>query len=336
MGAWNSVQTVTRTEHSYLGRALHPELLNADLVEGWFLPEFLTAIAGWRRSADPQDLDLLSLPGIRLEASGVVSFDCLTPHFCTKLLAEAQHYRHSGLPQRAPNSMNNYGVVLEDLGLQDAFSQVLRCFLLGVGARLFGDESVRATHLGNEAILTDDWGGSSLDDHYSFIVQYDPCKDRDLDMHVDDCDVTFNFGLSDQASYSGSDLAFCGMRGSARHRKLLHTYSHTRGRCVVHAGKQRHGALPIKCGTRSSLIMWTKSESYRGTAEYQLKNYGPSAMESEMPDLICLSHTHDWDYERILNKSGASVPEQTRPSPAQMVAVSGKLQLPIASRHTHA
>ena len=28
-----------------------------------------------------------------------------------------------------------------------------------------------------------------------------------LDMHVDECDVTFNFGLSDTGHFTGSDLA---------------------------------------------------------------------------------------------------------------------------------
>jgi len=320
----------------YVDKALHGELFDESKVETWFRPDFLSAIAGWRQSGDAKDIDLLQLPGVRLEAPGVVSFDCLTPLFCARLLEEAQNYRTSGLPQRAPNSMNNYGVVLADLGLKTSFSTALRDFLLGVGSRLFGHDSIRATHLGQEFLSTDNWGGCSLDDHYSFIVRYDPDEDRDLDMHVDDCDVTFNFGLSDSTDYAGSDLAFCGMRGSAVHRKLVHTYSHARGRCVVHSGKQRHGALPIQHGSRSSLIMWTRSESYRCEHEYQLKCYCPSEREVESPDLICLSRTHDWDYERVLAKHSGLVAskEVTQPPPHKSVSTDGVPMLPIGKRRS--
>ena len=38
--------------------------------------------------------------------------------------------------------------------------------------------------------------------------------------------------------------------------KHLHTYKHQQGRCVMHLGKRRHGALPISSGRRMSLIMW--------------------------------------------------------------------------------
>ena len=40
-------------------------------------------------------------------------------------------------------------------------------------------------------------------------------------MHVDECDVTFNFGLTPADSFEGNDLAFCGMLGSVSHRRLL-------------------------------------------------------------------------------------------------------------------
>ena len=38
--------------------------------------------------------------------------------------------------------------------------------------------------------------------------------------------------------------------------KHLHSYKHQQGRCVMHLGKRRHGALPISSGRRMSLIMW--------------------------------------------------------------------------------
>lgn len=120
------------------------------------------------------------------------------------------------------------------------------------------------------------------------------------------CDVTFNFGLCDPGSFTGSDLAFCGMFGSPEHRKHLHTYSHVKGRCVLHSGKRRHGALNVESGERASLIMWTHSASFRKTEGYR-RRWGPRAViepERELPDRICLSYTHDRDFEGLRERLG--------------------------------
>merc|ERR1712129_265308 len=74
------------------------------------------------------------------------------------------------------------------------------------------------------------------------------------------------------------------------------------GRCVVHSGKRRHGASAIKNGERSSLILWAKSDSFRWTAEYQQRWGGISKKERDLPDIICLSETRDWDYDHMSQK----------------------------------
>merc|ERR1712137_565343 len=119
-------------------------------------------------------------------------------------------------------------------------------------------------------------------------------------MHVDDCDVTFNFGLSSADDFEGNDLAFCGMLDSAEHRRHLVTYKHVKGRCVIHSGKRRHGALSIKGGERLSLIMWSKSDSFRQSPSYvsKLSNKAAAAKDAGVPDQVCLSYTHDKDYSR--------------------------------------
>mmetsp|Transcript_87251 Transcript_87251/g.194069 ORF Transcript_87251/g.194069 Transcript_87251/m.194069 type:complete len:195 (+) Transcript_87251:2-586(+) len=189
--------------------------------------------------------------------------------------------------------------------MKPAFDAFLQGFVCGVGARLFGDDGVRETHLRGEELHTQDWGGSSLSGHHTFIVRYRPDEDRHLDMHVDECDVTFNFGLTDAARFEGSDLAFCGMFADADHRKHLHTYKHVKGRCVVHSGKRRHGALQIETGERASLIMWTRSESFRRTDAYgQMWGAAARGVEEGPPDLVCLSATHDRDHLKWLRVLG--------------------------------
>ena len=46
--------------------------------------------------------------------------------------------------------------------------------------RLFGSDDDRITSFKGQAVETEDWGGSTLDDHHSFIVQYRPTDDKKL------------------------------------------------------------------------------------------------------------------------------------------------------------
>ena len=142
------------------------------------------------------------------------------------LLEEVKHYHSQGMPSRAPNSMNNYGLVLNEIGMRPVFDAFIREVFVGLGARLFGSDGHRVDFLHGVETGTEDWGGSSLDDHHSFIVQYRPTDDRHLDMHIDECDVTWNFGITDTGTFQGSDLTFCGMFDDPSHRTYHHTYKH--------------------------------------------------------------------------------------------------------------
>ena len=74
-------------------------------------------------------------------------------------------------------------------------------------------------------------------------------------MHMDDSDVTFNVCLG--RTFTGASLAFCGQFGQADHRRHQTSYSHVKGSCVVHLGRQRHGANNITSGERVNLIIWS-------------------------------------------------------------------------------
>ena len=255
---------------AYAKQALEPRLFRADEHRRWIRPELLAVADAWRRDARAGFAGVDAL--CRVEAPGVVSFPALTDDFCDALVREVDHYRRSGLPSRNPNSMNQYGLILNDVGMRGTFSAFLKYVLLPVGARLFGDDRDRSRAVGGAAHAGEDWGGATLSDHHTFVVQYAKGRDTHLDMHIDECDVTFNFGLTDAAHFAGNDLTFCGMYYADTHRRRSATYKHARGRCVVHSGKRRHGALDIEDGERASLIMWTKSSSFRATAEYARRN----------------------------------------------------------------
>ena len=141
--------------------------------------------------------------------------------------------------------------------------------------------------------------GEQLDSHHSFLVKYRADEDRGLDMHTDDADITFNVCLGHQ--FTGATLSFCGMIGTATHRKLSHTYNHEVGRAVLHLGSRRHGADDIAEGERVNLIVWSHNSKWRASDEYLRlgQHHGPHyAVESAPPDVVCLSFTHDRDFEK--------------------------------------
>ena len=46
------------------------------------------------------------------------AFDLFTPAFCALLIEELDAFYASGLPAQRPNSMNNYGVILNEIGFE--------------------------------------------------------------------------------------------------------------------------------------------------------------------------------------------------------------------------
>lgn len=284
-------------------KSLHKQLFDPENWHLWIDTALMDVLAEWRKAGSKRsfaEVDLEAFPGMKLEAPGIISFPALNDTFCQLLLEEVKHYHKSGMPSKAPNSMNNYGLVLNQVGMRPVFSRILREVFLPIGAKLFGDDRDRVSTLKGQPVGTENWGGSSLDDHHSFIVQYRPSDDKHLDMHIDECDVTFNFGITETSMFEGNDLTFCGMFDDDAHRRYHHTYKHVKGRCVVHSGKRRHGALDITQGERSSLIMWTKSQTFRETIEYKIRN--SRGLKRGPADRVCLSYTHDPDYKELMPK----------------------------------
>ena len=186
---------------------------------------------------------------------GVYSFPFLTNEASGMILKEVQHYmKYCGehdLPIHRPNSMNNYGIVMRQMGLHELILDLQVNYLHPISAELFP--------------LHSNGGFSS---HHSFIVSYSTDKDTHLDMHTDDSDVTFNICLGNEG-FTASGLTFCGIRGQSNHRKFSCSYQHHIGHAVVHLGEQRHGADVITSGERHNLIIWNKNEAYRQTEVYR-------------------------------------------------------------------
>ena len=118
--------------------------------------------------------------------------------------------------------MNNYGVILTEIGMEP-FLDFVQNLVRPVGEATWG----RA--------------GAQWDSHHTFIVQYSQGKDKGLDMHTDDSDITTNIALMDEKSIDGSEVRFCGMMYSSEHRKETCKYVNKKGIAIQHSGRHRHG-----------------------------------------------------------------------------------------------
>lgn len=256
-----------RTIRKYREQVRHKELFEMPprWREEWFVPSFWRAYQegtpeAWR------SILIENLPG------EVFSFAIFTEAFCQTLVEEIFNFYASGLPARRPNSMNNYGIILNEIGLEPMIHELQR-MLQPLGDLLWPGP------------------GSMWDGHHCFIVRYREGEDLGLDMHTDDSDVTFNICLG--LDFEGAGLKFCGLMGKANHRKHTYTFEHEKGAAVVHLGRKRHGADDISSGERLNLILWNHSYTYRQSTEY---DEPPYVKEEGPPDEVCLSYTHDRDF----------------------------------------
>ncbi|PRP83370.1 hypothetical protein PROFUN_09398 [Planoprotostelium fungivorum] len=173
--------------------------------------------------------------------TGIYSFNMFTEKFCRELIEEVDHFEKSGLPVMRPNSMNNYGVVLEEIGFNQFFLDVLK-YVNPFAERLYGPI------------------GRSLDSHHSFIVEYKIGEDEDLDFHYDAADVTINFCLGKE---------FTGVLNDPSTHQENFEFNHVKGLGIIHLGEHRHGANKIKSGERYNLIIWFRNKAKREKMEWE-------------------------------------------------------------------
>jgi len=238
------------------------------LPRAWFDAEFARVVLDGEGDADA----IRAM--VKEECTGAYSFPFVTKEFSDMVIEEAEHYQQSGLPVRRPNSMNAYGLILNEIGLEGLMDALQQQAFLPVSRALFPAEVA-----------------CRFDAHHSFLVHYEIGHDLGLDMHTDDSDITFNTCLGKE--FEGAGLTICGVMGEEGMRKLRHVYSHVVGRCLVHLGRHRHGADDITKGERLNLICWNHNYLWRKSSPYKTLTLPD---ETEPPDAQCLSFTHDRDH----------------------------------------
>jgi len=214
-------------------KRLHPHIYQ--LTEDKFDSGFLAAV----NSNDPQKIrDFFH----KETDTGIYSFNIFNEKFCRELLEEVEHFEQSGLPIMRPNSMNNYGVILSEVGFSPFFDSLLP--YMNKFSSLFYPEE-----------------GQNLDSHHPFIVQYRPSEDLALDFHYDDSEVTINLCLG--KTFTGGSLYFKGVLDDPSSHEENFIFEHIPGRALLHIGKHRHGANPITSGERFNLIVWFRDSVRR-------------------------------------------------------------------------
>ncbi|XP_032024284.1 2-oxoglutarate and iron-dependent oxygenase domain-containing protein 2 isoform X1 [Hylobates moloch] len=207
-------------------------------------PEFL-AVAEYSVSPGADLKGLLQRLETVSEEKRIYRVPVFTAPFCQALLEELEHFEQSDMPKGRPNTMNNYGVLLHELGLDEPLMTPLReRFLQPLMALLYPD-----------------CGGGQLDSHRAFVVKYAPGQDLELGCHYDNAELTLNVALG--KVFTGGALYFGGLFQAPAALTEPLEVEHVVGQGVLHRGGQLHGARPLGTGERWNLVVWLRASAVR-------------------------------------------------------------------------
>ncbi|XP_054467492.1 2-oxoglutarate and iron-dependent oxygenase domain-containing protein 2 [Anoplopoma fimbria] len=220
---------------------LHPNVYH--LQESFLAPKFKQIVEYCRSSNISEEClgDLLEEEA----AARVYRFPVFEKSFCEELVEELEHFEKSSAPKGRPNTMNHYGILLNELGFDEGFITPLReLYLHPLTSRLYPD-----------------CGGRCLDSHKAFVVKYDMNEDLDLSYHYDNAEVTLNVSLG--KDFTEGNLYFGDMRQVPLSEMECSEVQHRVTEGLLHRGQHMHGALPISSGQRWNLIIWMRASQER-------------------------------------------------------------------------
>ena len=189
---------------------------------------------------------LLSLPDVKVfHEHQLYVFPVFTREFCRTFSEELDNFNQSNLPKGRPNTMNNYGVLLDELGFDDNFlNPLLKQYIQPLSCLLFPTD-----------------GGCTLDSHKAFTVKYKMGDDLQLGYHYDNAEVSLNVCIG--KDFTGGNLYFGDMKEVPLSESKCVEIKHRQGYGILHRGQQMHGALPIISGERQNIIVWMRSSEIR-------------------------------------------------------------------------
>ncbi|XP_070760673.1 2-oxoglutarate and iron-dependent oxygenase domain-containing protein 2 isoform X2 [Enoplosus armatus] len=239
-------------------RPLHPHVYR--LQESYLAPKFRQIVEECRSRDAGED----GLSGFLEEEAAVrvYRFPVFERGFCEELVEELEHFEQSSAPKGRPNTMNHYGILLNELGFDEGFITPLREYYLHPLTSL----------------LYPDCGGRCLDSHKAFVVKYDMNEDLDLSYHYDNAEVTLNVSLG--KDFTEGNLYFGDMRQVPLSETECTEVEHRVTEGVLHRGQHMHGALPISSGQRWNLIIWMRGSRERNKL-CPMCNRRPTLVEGE-------------------------------------------------------
>ncbi|KAM7416926.1 hypothetical protein PAMA_018821 [Pampus argenteus] len=237
---------------------LHPHVYH--LQESYLAPKFKQIIEFCRSSGASQEgvFDLLEEEA----APRVYRFSVFEKSFCEDLLEELEHFEQSSAPKGRPNTMNHYGILLNELGFDEGFITPLR------------EQYLHPL----TSLLYPDCGGRCLDSHKAFVVKYDMNEDLDLSYHYDNAEVTLNVSLG--KDFTEGNLYFGDMRQVPLSETECSEVKHRVTEGLLHRGQHMHGALPISSGQRWNLIIWMRASQERNNV-CPMCNRRPTLVEGD-------------------------------------------------------
>uniref|UniRef100_A0A6J0UJU5 2-oxoglutarate and iron-dependent oxygenase domain-containing protein 2 isoform X1 n=2 Tax=Pogona vitticeps TaxID=103695 RepID=A0A6J0UJU5_9SAUR len=236
----------------------HPQVYT--LQESFLAPEFLK-IVKYCTSSGACLQGLLSHVEV-ISDKRIYRLPVFAKEFCQAFIEELENFEQSEMPKGRPNSMNNYGVLLNELGMDEGFITPLReKYLQPLAAWLYPD-----------------CGGGCLDSHKAFVVKYALQEDLDLSSHYDNAEVTLNVSLGKE--FTEGNLYFAEFRQDAKAVPKYIEVEHMPLYGLLHRGGQMHGALPIASGERWNLIIWMRASAIRNNL-CPMCNREPQLVEAE-------------------------------------------------------
>ncbi|XP_074154996.1 2-oxoglutarate and iron-dependent oxygenase domain-containing protein 2 isoform X2 [Sminthopsis crassicaudata] len=214
------------------------------LRDSFLATEFL-ASAKYSQTPNATVSGLLRYIEVISDEKKIYRLQVFTKEYCRQLLLELEHFEQSDMPKGRPNTMNNHGVLLHELGLDEPLVTPLR------------EQYLQPI----TALLYPEFGGGHLDSHRAFVVKYSLDGDVDLSYHYDNAEITLNISLG--KVFSEGNLVFGDYyevpKDETRYLELpnMPTYG------VLHRGGQLHGALPLDSGERWNLIIWMRASVIR-------------------------------------------------------------------------
>uniref|UniRef100_A0A3B3ZPP9 Fe2OG dioxygenase domain-containing protein n=1 Tax=Periophthalmus magnuspinnatus TaxID=409849 RepID=A0A3B3ZPP9_9GOBI len=220
---------------------LHPHVY---YLQESFLAQKFKHIVEYCRGTNASQEGLLELldevPGQR-----IYRFPVFEKHFCEELLEELEHFEQSAAPKGRPNTMNHYGILLNELGFDLGFITPLR------------EQYLHPI----TSLLYPDWGGHCLNSQKAFVVKYDMHEDLELSYHYDNAEITLNVSLG--KAFTEGNLYFGNMRQVPLSESECVEVEHRVTEGLLHRGQHMHGALPISSGQRWNLIIWMRASQVR-------------------------------------------------------------------------